>query len=90
VGESPADVVRALGAAIRLVHVKDARRLGDDWELVPLGDGDVPVRESFDVLRAHGYDGWLTVEWEKRWHPELAEPELALPRESRALRALIG
>jgi sugar phosphate isomerase/epimerase len=89
-GESPTDVVRALGAAIRLVHVKDARRLGDDWELVPLGDGDVPVRESFDVLRALGYDGWLTVEWEKRWHPELAEPELALPHELRALRALIG
>ena len=89
-GESPADVMRMLGPSIRLVHVKDARRRGDEWDLVPLGDGDVPVRESLDALRAHGYDGWLTVEWEKRWHPELAEPELALPHELKALRALLG
>ena len=85
VGESPEDVVRALGSRIRLVHIKDARRRGDDWQLVPLGEGEVPVRESLAALRAAGYDGWLTVEWEKRWHPELAEPEDALPRELETL-----
>jgi sugar phosphate isomerase/epimerase len=86
VGESPQDVVGALGPRIHLVHVKDARRRGDDWELVPLGEGDVPVRESLAALDAAGYDGWLTVEWEKRWHPELAEPEVALPRELETLK----
>jgi sugar phosphate isomerase/epimerase len=86
VGESPQDVVRALGARVGLVHVKDARRRGDGWELVALGDGEVPVRESLGVLRGAGYEGWLTVEWEKRWHPELAEPELALPRDGATLR----
>jgi len=85
-GESPQDVVRALGTRVALVHVKDARRSGDGWELVALGEGEVPVRESLDVLRDVGYDGWLTVEWEKRWHPELAEPELALPRDGATLR----
>ncbi len=85
VGELPEDVVRALGSRIRLVHIKDARRRGDDWELVPLGEGEVPVRESLAALDAAGYDGWLTVEWEKRWHPELAEPEDALPRELETL-----
>jgi sugar phosphate isomerase/epimerase len=89
VGESPADVMRELGSAVRLVHVKDARRLGDDWKLVPLGKGEVPVRESIAALGACGYDGWLSIEWEKRWHPELAEPELALPRELAALRAAL-
>ena len=86
VGESPQEVVRALGTRIALVHVKDARRRGHGWELVALGDGEVPVRESLGRLREAGYDGWLTVEWEKRWHPELAEPELALPREGATLR----
>ncbi len=85
-GESPDDVVRALGARIHLVHVKDARRNGDDWELVSLGEGEVPVRESLAALAAGGYDGWLTVEWEKRWHPELAEPEVALPRDVATLK----
>ena len=88
VGESPDDVLRALGARIQLVHVKDARRRGDDWQLVPLGEGEVPVRESLAALAAAGYGGWLTVEWEKRWHPELAEPEVALPRELETLRSL--
>jgi sugar phosphate isomerase/epimerase len=90
VGESPAEVVRALGPAIRLVHVKDGRRRGDAWELVPLGDGEVPVRESLDALRALDYHGWLSIEWEKRWHPELAGPEVALPRELVALRSLLA
>jgi fatty-acyl-CoA synthase len=86
VGEPPQDVVRALGTRIALVHVKDARRRSDGWELVALGDGEVPVRESLGRLLEAGYEGWLTVEWEKRWHSELAEPELALPRDGATLR----
>jgi fatty-acyl-CoA synthase len=85
VGESPEEAVGALGSRVRLVHVKDARA---DGALVPLGEGDVPVRESLALLDAAGYDGWLTVEWEKRWHPELEDPEIALPRELAALRVL--
>jgi sugar phosphate isomerase/epimerase len=90
VSESPQDVVAALGDRIHLVHVKDARRDGDDWRLVPLGKGEVPVRESLAVLDAAGYRGWLAVEWEKRWHPELAEPEVALPRELETLKGWRG
>lgn len=86
VGEAPEDAVRTLGSRIDLVHVKDARRAGDDWQLVPLGEGELPVRESLAALAAVGYDGWLTVEWEKRWHPELAEPGVALPRDLQTLK----
>ena len=87
VGESPETVLASLGARIRLVHVKDARA---DGSLVPLGEGDVPVYESLALLLASGYAGWLTVEWEKRWHPELAEPEIALPREVDTLERWLG
>ena len=31
------------------------------------------------LVRA-SYDGWVSFEWEKRWHPEIEEPEVALPR----------
>jgi hypothetical protein len=50
----------------------------------------VPVRESLAALRAAGPDSWLTVEWEKRWHPELAEPEVALPRDGDTLKRWLG
>jgi sugar phosphate isomerase/epimerase len=85
-GESPEDVIRVLGTRIQLVHVKDARREGDDWKLVALGEGELPVRESLAALDAAQYKGWLTVEWEKRWHPDLDEPEVALPRDLATLR----
>jgi fatty-acyl-CoA synthase len=31
-------------------------------------------------LAAGGYPHWISVEWEKRWHPEIEEPEVALPQ----------
>jgi sugar phosphate isomerase/epimerase len=81
VGESAADVYANLGRRILLAQVKDARRRPDgDWQLVLLGEGDVPVREMLELLASGGYRNWISVEWEKRWHPEIAEPEIALPQ----------
>jgi sugar phosphate isomerase/epimerase len=80
-GETPAEVYANLAPRILLAQVKDARRGADgDWQLVPLGAGEVPVRDMLDLLAAGGYPGWISVEWEKRWHPEIAEPEVALPQ----------
>jgi sugar phosphate isomerase/epimerase len=88
-GESPGQVYAAIGSRLCLAQVKDAARTGagpDDWRLVPLGEGDVPVREMLALLIGGGYDGWVSVEWEKRWHPELGEPEVALPQHLWLLR----
>ena len=87
-GESPVQVLDLLGGRIAHVHLKDARRIGqgDTWQLVGLGEGELPLRAMLDALAARGYDGWLSLEWEKKWHPELAEPEVALPAAARWLR----
>ncbi len=80
-GETPADVYANLGSRILLAQVKDARRKADgDWQLVLLGEGEVPVRDMLELLAAGGYPYWISVEWEKRWHPEIEEPEVALPQ----------
>ena len=80
-GETPAEVYASLGPRILLAQVKDARRLADgSWRLVPLGEGEVPVREMLRLLSAGGYPHWISVEWEKRWHPEIEAPEVALPQ----------
>ena len=80
-GEQPADVYANLGRRILLAQVKDARRGDDgDWQLVLLGEGEVPVREMLGLLSAAGYPHWISVEWEKRWHPEIEAPEVALPQ----------
>src|SRR5580658_8961374 len=55
-GERPAEVYANLGPRILLAQVKDARRRADgDWQLVPLGEGEVPVREMLGLLVDGGY-----------------------------------
>jgi sugar phosphate isomerase/epimerase len=91
-GEQPADVHANIGRRVLLAQVKDARRAPereDGWQLVLLGDGEVPVREMLGLLAGAGYPGWVSVEWEKRWHPEIEEPEVALPQHQRVLRSWI-
>jgi sugar phosphate isomerase/epimerase len=81
-----------LGRRILLAQVKDARpdpARADGWQLVLLGEGEVPVRDMLALLSAGGYRGWVSVEWEKRWHPEIAEPELALPQHLTVLNTWI-
>jgi sugar phosphate isomerase/epimerase len=87
-GETPAEVYANLGPRVLLAQVKDARRTPDgDWRLVLLGAGEVPVREMLGLLAAGGYPHWISVEWEKRWHPEIEDPEVALPQHLELLTA---
>ena len=82
-GESPGQVWGNIGPRVLLAQVKDARldpMRKDGWQLVSLGEGEVPVREMLGLLAAGGYPGWISVEWEKRWHPEIEPPEVALPQ----------
>jgi fatty-acyl-CoA synthase len=82
-GEQPAEVWQNIGRRLLLAQVKDARRAAerdDGWQLVLLGQGEVPVAGMLRLLAAGGYDGWISVEWEKRWHTEIEEPEVALPQ----------
>jgi len=77
--ERPAEGAALLGAAIRHVHVKDFRRIGDGFRYVLTGDGDFPLHDMESALRQLPYDRFLSFEWEKKWHPELADPATALP-----------
>ena len=72
------------------VQVKDGRGRATDWKLCPLGNGEVPLKQSFALLTAHTYEGALSVEWEYAWHPELDPPEIALPAALRTVRSLLS
>jgi sugar phosphate isomerase/epimerase len=63
----PIRAVEILGPDIRSVHVKDARRpaVPGRWgQEVPLGEGEVDIREFVQTLRRVGYAGPLVVERE--------------------------
>ena len=77
--EDPALTVAQLGKYIRHTHLKDSRKQGDDVHYVLTGRGEVPVRRQIEVLVDRGYSGVYSFEWEKVWHPEIEEPEIAFP-----------
>ncbi len=87
-GEGPEESFRLLCGRIAYLHVKDGRRTADGWQLCPLGQGEVPLSEVFNLLANAGYQGAVSVEWERAWHPELDPPEVALPACLQAVRSL--
>jgi sugar phosphate isomerase/epimerase len=84
--EHPADGAARLGTAIRHVHIKDLQRDGDGWKYVLTGEGDFPLHELKAALEDPQYDRFLSFEWEKKWHPEIADAEIALPHFARWFR----
>jgi sugar phosphate isomerase/epimerase len=86
VGESPYTSVPTLNSKIAYTQVKDAKlgQLGATY--TKLGEGDVRIERFMTRLRGIGYKGWVTVEWEKAWLPNIAEPEEILPDAIKKLR----
>jgi len=78
-GEEPETTYAELSSYLKHTHVKDARRTADGKELCLIGEGDVPVAHIIKLLKNNGYDGWLSLEFEKKWAPYLEEPEVSLP-----------
>lgn len=77
-GEHPETTVAQLGKWIRHTHLKDSVAAGKDRTYVLTGRGEVPVKRQVEALARAGYTGFYSFEWEKRWHPEIAEPEVAI------------
>ena len=75
--ESPETTVAQLGRWIRHTHLKDSVPAGTGRKFVLTGRGEVPVKHQIEVLARSGYRGFYSLEWEKRWHPEIEEPEVA-------------
>jgi sugar phosphate isomerase/epimerase len=79
-GEAPDDTWAQLGTRIRHVHVKDALQASaHGFGFALTGEGIVPLDSLVQTLRRGGYAGYVSFEWEKGWHPEIAEPEIAIP-----------
>jgi sugar phosphate isomerase/epimerase len=83
--EQPADTFARIGTWTRHTHLKDSKPGGADRRYVLVGTGDVPVKEQVRVLAASGYKGLYCFEWEKRWHPEIEEPEVAFPHYAKTM-----
>ncbi|MFN8356833.1 MAG: sugar phosphate isomerase/epimerase family protein [Spirosomataceae bacterium] len=84
--ESPTMVHQQLSKYIRHVHVKDAKIINGKEQYVLLGQGEAPVAEAIAALVKSSYKGYYSFEWEKLWHPEIDEPEVAIPAYPKAMQ----
>ncbi len=83
--EPPDRTLEHLGRYVRHVHLKDSKPEGNGVRYVLTGTGTVPVRDIVRLLVERKYPGYFSFEWEKAWHPEIAEPEEAFPHFARVL-----
>ncbi len=77
--EEPEYTIKQLAPFIQHTHLKDSRPTEKGRHYVLTGEGDVPVQRQMRLLAQSGYRGYYSFEWEKAWHPEIAEPEVAIP-----------
>ena len=98
VGQNPLQAASALVDLVALVHLKDFTYAAPDetghvyqgldgksYTGSIVGEGLVDLAGIHSVLAGHGYDGWLSLEYEGN-----AEPlEYAVPRSLAAMRALL-
>ena len=78
-GEAPETTVANLGSYIKYLHVKDSVMEGDVVRYRMMGEGDLPIREALDALDQINYDGYVSLEWVKRWAPELTDAGIVFP-----------
>lgn len=90
-GDSIEESARGVGPYLAHVHLRDARAVKghEHWLPVLAGRGGVSFTDAVNALRRLPYDGYVSFEWEKYWHPEIEEPEVALPDFVKAMKAIL-
>ena len=91
-GDSIVEAARAVAPHLAHVHLRDARAIDgqEHWLPVLSGRGEVSFVETVEALRRLKYEGYISFEWEKYWHPEIEEPEVALADFANAMKKLFA
>jgi sugar phosphate isomerase/epimerase len=84
--EPPEEVYAVLKPYIRHTHIKDLKIIDGKEEYVLLGTGIVPIFHAIDLLYKNDFPGYYSFEWEKLWHPEILDPQIALADYPLAMR----
>ena len=80
-GEDPVITWQAIRSSVVHVHVKDSISVASarhPFTYVLPGDGEFPIALVRSALLTAGFDGPVSLEWEKLWHPYLPPLDDAL------------
>lgn len=79
VGEKHENVFPHISNRIVHVHIKDFIMVEGKRIFVRPGKGVVPICRVVKDLKSTGFKGYISIEWEKMWHPELEDPDIVIP-----------
>lgn len=88
--EKPAVTAGNIKEFVRHVHVKDSVLQGDVVQYRMMGYGDIPVMDCLKELKEAGFDGYVSLEWVKRWNPDLQEPGIVFAHFTNYMSYLIN
>ncbi len=82
-GESPTETWKTIRNHVVHLHVKDSVSTpsptgSHPYTYVLPGDGEYPMAELRTALKTDKYNGVISLEWERMWHPYLPELDKAL------------
>ena len=75
-GEEPEQIIKNLGAYVKHVHIRDAVKVGNEYEHCLIGEGELPIDEMMLALRSVNYDGYFSLIWDPAWCEELDDMEI--------------
>ena len=78
-GESIEETYEKLGNRVEYFHIKDSIEVDGNIEYQMIGKGDLPIKELVTLLKKNDFDGYVSLEWVKRWCLSLAEPGVVFP-----------
>ena len=85
-GETGQQTVENLGDYIKFIHVKDSQIVDGKLTYKLMGQGDMPLSEMFSALQKIGYDGYISLEWVKRWSRDLYAAGIVFPQFARYMK----
>ena len=74
--ETPEKTVKNLGAYIKHVHLKDSVEKEGELEYRLVCEGSLPIEALMRALYSLNYDGFISMEWDPQWMPEIESLEL--------------
>ena len=78
--EDPMALADRYGPVIQQLHIADRKPLpNDDFGPCWIGDGIVPHGAILETLSKHGFDGWISLKWEKGNRSDMVEGDVVLP-----------
>lgn len=89
-GETPAQTAAVLGSRIKHIHVKDSVMKDGKLSYKMMGSGDIPIKEAVAEMKKLNYEGYISLEWVKRWAPDLSEAGIALPQFIYYMKSIIA